>query len=804
MEQLNNNYYSLLKILEMLTEIHNDEQAAVNELDPNNVLVLPLNDIVLSPFLATDIEIENEQILKIFQYAETNKELLFAITKINGDSEALTLRNLHKVGCIVRILQIFQRPDGGHTALIQCQDTAELNRIEKKKPLVRASVNPYPLLPFSPEDEEIKNSYELIAQLYSSMIGMISEEEGKQIRFQWKQYKDDLVRSAGFIVSHSPISTEERQNILEKNDFKDKLNTILETLTLACQRLRLRIELQKRTQEEMGKRQKEAFLRQQLEQIEAELESCDADYSDIEEFKKKAKTKKWNKSTQTHFDKELAKLSRLNMQTPDYSVQYNYLDTFLNLPWNKYSQSVVNLAKAKTILNKDHFGMDDVKDRILEHLAVLRLRKDMKAPILCFFGPPGVGKTSLGTAIAEALGREYKRIALGGVHDEAEIRGHRRTYLGSMPGRIIAAIEKCKTSNPVIVLDEIDKLGADIKGDPSTALLEVLDPEQNVAFHDNYIDCDYDLSNVMFIATANDVSNISAPLLDRMELIELSGYTVNEKVEIATRHLVPKILQEHGLAKSKITFSPEALRYIIDYYTRESGVRSLYKRIAKIVRRLARRKVEGNNLIQFIQPDDVKELLGVEEQLVEVYDNNDTPGVVTGLAWTRTGGEILFIETSLSHGKTEKLTLTGNLGNVMKESATIALQYLRSNHNLLGISADIFDDLQVHIHVPEGAIPKDGPSAGITMAISIASALLGCKVRDHLAMTGEITLRGKVLPVGGLKEKILAARRAGITDIALSERNRRDIEKLPEDCKEGLSFHFIDNIPQLLDFALLK
>ncbi|MDE5796238.1 MAG: endopeptidase La [Muribaculaceae bacterium] len=788
----------------MLTEIHNDDQASISELDLNNVLVLPLNDIVLSPFLATDIEIENEQALKIFQYAETNKEPLFAVTKINGDNESLTLRNLHKIGCIVRVIQIFQRPDGGHTALIQCQDTAQLNRIEKKKPLVRASINPYPILPFNPDDEEIKNNYELIAQLYTSMIGMISEEEGKQIKFQWKQYKDDLVRSVGFIVSHSPISTAERQIILEKNDFKDKLHNILNTLTLACQRLRLRIELQKRTQEEMGKRQKEAFLRQQIEQIEAELEASDTDYSDIEEFKKKAKTKKWDKKTQTHFDKELAKLSRLNMQTPDYSVQYNYLDTFLNLPWNKYSTAPVNLAKAKEILNKDHFGMEDVKDRVLEHLAVLQLRKDMKAPILCFFGPPGVGKTSLGSAIAEALGREYKRIALGGVHDEAEIRGHRRTYLGSMPGRIITALEKCKTSNPVIVLDEIDKLGADIKGDPSTALLEVLDPEQNVAFHDNYIDCDYDLSNVMFIATANDVSTISAPLLDRMELIELSGYTVNEKIEIAKRHLVPKILQEHGLAKSNIAFSPEALRYIIDYYTRESGVRGLYKRIAKIVRRLARRKVEGHTLIQLIQPDDVKELLGVEEQLVEVYDNNDTPGVVTGLAWTRTGGEILFIETSLSHGKTEKLTLTGNLGNVMKESATIALQYLRSNYNLLGLSADIFDDLQVHIHVPEGAIPKDGPSAGITMAVSIASALLGCKVRDHLAMTGEITLRGKVLPVGGLKEKILAARRAGITDIALSERNRRDIEKLPEDCKERLSFHFIDNIPQLLEFALLK
>ncbi|MDE6669092.1 MAG: endopeptidase La, partial [Muribaculaceae bacterium] len=763
MDHLDHKYSSLLEILEMLTEIHNDDQASISELDSNNVLVLPLNDIVLSPFLATDIEIENEQALKIFQYAETNKEPLFAVTKINGDNESLTLRNLHKIGCIIRVIQIFQRPDGGHTALIQCQDTAQLNRIEKKKPLLRASINPYPILPFNPDDEEIRNNYELIAQLYTSMIGMISEEEGKQIKFQWKQYKDDLVRSVGFIVSHSPISTAERQIILEKNDFKDKLHNILNTLTLACQRLRLRIELQKRTQEEMGKRQKEAFLRQQIEQIEAELEASDADYSDIEEFKKKAKTKKWDKKTQTHFDKELAKLSRLNMQTPDYSVQYNYLDTFLNLPWNKYSNAPVNLTKAKEILNQDHFGMEDVKDRVLEHLAVLQLRKDMKAPILCFFGPPGVGKTSLGSAIAEALGREYKRIALGGVHDEAEIRGHRRTYLGSMPGRIITALEKCKTSNPVIVLDEIDKLGADIKGDPSTALLEVLDPEQNVAFHDNYIDCDYDLSNVMFIATANDVSTISAPLLDRMELIELSGYTVNEKIEIATRHLVPKILQEHGFAKSNITFSPEALRYIIDYYTRESGVRGLYKRIAKIVRRLARRKVEGQTLLQLIQPDDVKELLGIEEQLVEVYDNNDTPGVVTGLAWTRTGGEILFIETSLSHGKAEKLTLTGNLGNVMKESATIALQYLRSNYNLLGLSANIFDDLQVHIHVPEGAIPKDGPSAGITMAVSIASALLGCKVRDHLAMTGEITLRGKVLPVGGLKEKILAARRAGIT-----------------------------------------
>ena len=503
------------------------------------------------------------------------------------------------------------------------------------------------------------------------------------------------------------------------------------------------------------------------------------------------------------FEKEMKRLERLQPQSPDFSVQYNYIETLLDLPWGEYTVDNFNLENAEKQLNKDHFGLENVKDRILEHLAVLKLRGDMKAPILCLYGPPGVGKTSLGKSIADALHRKYVRMSLGGLHDEAEIRGHRKTYIGAMPGRIIQGLIKSGSSNPVFVLDEIDKLGQDFKGDPSSALLEVLDPEQNCHFHDNYIDVDYDLSNILFIATANTLSTLSQPLLDRMELIEVSGYILEEKVEIAKKFLVPKQLKEHGFDKKEIDFPKKTLTKIIESYTRESGVRQLEKKIAKILRRIARLKASDKEFAKTISVESLKEYLGPEEYFSDKYEGNDQVGVVTGLAWTAVGGEILFIESSLSKGKGEKLTLTGNLGDVMKESAVIALQYLKANGKKFGIETEKFDNFNVHIHVPEGAIPKDGPSAGITMATSLASAFTRRKVKDHIAMTGEITLRGKVLPVGGIKEKILAAKRAGIKDIVMCEENRKNIEEIPEMYLKGLSFHYVNDVSEVLNFALL-
>ena len=513
---------------------------------------------------------------------------------------------------------------------------------------------------------------------------------------------------------------------------------------------------------------------------------------------------KWSKEVKEQFKKELAKLERLNPQSPDYSVQYSYLDQLLNLPWNVFTRDSFNLAKVEKKLNHDHYGLENVKDRILEHLSVLKLRGDMKSPIICLYGPPGVGKTSLGRSIADALNRKYARISLGGLHDEAEIRGHRRTYIGAMPGRIIQALTRCQSSNPVFVLDEIDKIGNDFKGDPASALLEVLDPEQNSHFHDNYVDIDYDLSNVLFIATANSLSTISQPLLDRMEIIDISGYIQEEKVEIARKHLLPKQLQENGFEKNEISFTKQALAKIVESYTRESGVRELDKKIAKVLRKIARIKATAEKPYPTtVNLDNLREYLGPEDYSRDRYEGNEFAGVVTGLAWTAVGGEILFVESSLSKGKGEKLTLTGNLGDVMKESAVIALQYLKSHSQMLGIDYELFDKYNVHIHVPEGAIPKDGPSAGITMVTSLASSFTQRKVRDHLAMTGEITLRGKVLPVGGIKEKILAAKRAGITDIILCKENKKDIDEIKDSYLSGLTFHFVDTVKEVLELALL-
>lgn len=553
----------------------------------------------------------------------------------------------------------------------------------------------------------------------------------------------------------------------------------------------------------MNQQQREHFLQQQIKTIQDELGGS-VQEQDIQELKEKASKKKWDASVAAIFEKELRKLERLYPQSPDFSVQYNYLETLTDLPWNEFTKDNFNLKHAQKQLDKDHYGLEKVKDRILEHLAVLKLRGDLKSPIICLYGPPGVGKTSLGKSIAEALKRKYVRISLGGLHDEAEIRGHRRTYIGAMPGRIIQGLLKAGSSNPVFVLDEIDKIGNDFKGDPASALLEVLDPEQNNAFHDNYLDIDYDLSNILFIATANNLNTISQPLLDRMELIDITGYILEEKVEIGRRHLVPKQLENHGLVKGDVDIPKKTMEVIVDSYTRESGVRELDKKIAKIMRKIARKKALEEEYPHTITVNDLHEYLGIKEYSRDKYEGNEYAGVVTGLAWTAVGGEILFVESSLSKSKGEKLTLTGNLGDVMKESAIIAMQYIKAHAEMLNISDDVFDKWNVHIHVPEGAIPKDGPSAGITMVTSIASSFTQRKVRPNLAMTGEITLRGRVLPVGGIKEKILAAKRANIKDIILSEENKKDIDEIKENYIKGLTFHYVRNIKEVLDFALLN
>ena len=602
-----------------------------------------------------------------------------------------------------------------------------------------------------------------------------------------------------YAIFMAPMDPEVKNKALAAEGLREMCEIFLDELMKNLEFQQFRQNILKRTNRNLADNQREAFIHQEMAVLREEL--GEDEYSDIKELRKRAETKKWNEATLKHFDRELAKLQRYLTNTPDYSLQYSYIDTFLSLPWESYTESEIDFQKIEDILNRDHFGLEKVKERILEQMAVAKLRDDNKAPILCLVGPPGVGKTSLGKSIADAMGRDYARVSFGGMHDEAEIRG-RRTYLGAMAGRIITALIKAGHSNPVMVLDEIDKIGRDFKGDPSTALLEVLDPEQNSHFHDNYIDADYDLSKILFIATANSLETISAPLLDRMEIIAIPGYITAEKVEIGKRHLVPKELRENGFDAEEISFTDDALVYLIDYYTRESGVRKLQKRIAKVLRKLAVKKVRGEEYPRQITPALVKELLGKEEYTPEMYENNDYVGVVTGLAWTSVGGEILFIEASVTEGK-GKLTLTGNLGNVMKESATIALQYLRAHASLLGMKAEDFDKRDFHIHVPEGAIPKDGPSAGITMTTALASALSGRKVRSHLAMTGETTLRGKVLPVGGIKEKIIAAKRAGITRIILSRENEKDILEVPARYLEGLEFSYVSSVGEVLDIALI-
>ncbi len=606
-----------------------------------------------------------------------------------------------------------------------------------------------------------------------------------------------------FFCCNLPSGSGEKQQLLLIGDLKERAYRLLFILNREYQLVELKASIQMKTHEDINQQQKEYFLQQQIKTIQEEL-GGNINELEIKELREKASRKKWPAEVAQVFEKELRKLERLHPQSPDYSVQTQYVQNIVNLPWNEYSKDNFNLSHAQKVLDRDHYGLEKVKERIIEHLAVLKLKGDMKSPIICLYGPPGVGKTSLGRSIAEALRRKYVRVSLGGLHDEAEIRGHRRTYIGAMCGRIIQNIQKAGTSNPVFILDEIDKITNDFKGDPASALLEVLDPEQNNAFHDNYLDIDYDLSKVMFIATANNLNTISQPLLDRMELIEVSGYIMEEKVEIAAKHLVPKQMDVHGLKKGSVKFPKKTLQVIVEAYTRESGVRELDKKIAKIMRKLARKVASDEPIPTSIKPEDLYEYLGAVEYSRDKYQGNDYAGVVTGLAWTAVGGEILFVESSLSKGKGSKLTLTGNLGDVMKESAMLALEYIHAHAAQFNINEELFENWNVHVHVPEGAIPKDGPSAGITMVTSLVSAFTQRKVKKNLAMTGEITLRGKVLPVGGIKEKILAAKRAGIKELILCKENEKDINEIKPEYLKGLVFHYVSDIQQVVDLALLR
>jgi len=762
--------------------------------------VLPLRNMVLYPQVVMPVSVGRKKSLKLIREVYNNSGELFVTTQRDARVEEPTLTDLYPIGTIARIIRILEMPDGSTTVILQGKQRAKILQVNALDPYMMASVD---LLTESfPKDDDrvFVALLEAIKELAVKIIknsGSMPEEASFAIRNI--EQPSSLIN---FICANFGLKLTEKERLLELDDMKERGYQLLDVLTKESQLLEIKASIQSKARLDMDQQQREYYLQQQMKTIQEELGGGGAE-QEISSFREKAKTKKWDVKTAEIFQKELAKLERTHPHAPDYSVQLNYVETLVNLPWNDYTNDNFDLKKAQKVLDRDHFGLDKVKERIIEHLAVLKLKGDLKAPIICLYGPPGVGKTSLGKSIAETLGRKYIRMSLGGLHDESEIRGHRRTYIGAMPGRIIQNLNKAGSSNPVFVLDEIDKVSSDFKGDPASALLEVLDPEQNNAFHDNFLDVDYDLSKVLFIATANTLSSVSQPLLDRMELIEVTGYIAEEKVEIAMRHLIPKQLAAHGIDKSRIKFSKSLVRHLVDNYTRESGVRELDRVIAKLMRKVARKIASDEVFEPALTIEDLKVYLGAPRYMHDFYQGNDYYGVVTGLAWTSVGGEILYIESSLSKGKGGKLTLTGSLGEVMKESAMLALEYLKAHADLFGIDEVMFEDYNVHIHVPEGAIPKDGPSAGITMLTALTSAFTKRKVRKNLAMTGEITLRGKLLPVGGIKEKILAAKRAGITDIILCEDNRKDIEEISDIYLKGLHFHFVKDVREALKEALL-
>lgn len=762
--------------------------------------ILPLRNTVLFPGVIIPISVGRKSSLKLIEHANEKGRFIGAVTQKDETEDNPNIQDLSKIGTVAEVVKVLEMPNDVVTVILQGRKRFEIKEIVRKKPFLEAEVS---LLEDTKLNLEDIRMTALMAAVRETAVKIIklSPQIPSEATFAIKniQYPAFLIN---FISAHSNIDTSEKQELLDIGDINKRAEVLLEKLVKNLQMLEIKDDIQNKAQYDMNRKQREYFLNQQLQTIQNEL-GGDPTESDVKELKREAKRKKWSKEVGKIFNKELKKLQRLNPSAPDYSVQLAYLQEIVGLPWDRYTKDNFDLTNAEKILDRDHYGLEKIKERIIEHLAVLKLKGDLKSPILCFYGPPGVGKTSLGKSVAEALGRKYIRMSLGGLHDESEIRGHRKTYIGAMPGRIIRGLKKAEYSNPVFVLDEIDKVGMSHRGDPSSALLEVLDPEQNSTFHDNYLDIDYDLSKVMFIATANDLGSIPRPLLDRMELINISGYILEEKLEIAQRHLVPKQMREHGLEQGSVQLTEEAILYMIQYYTRESGVRALDKTVAEVMRKLAVARAKGAVEKSVVGAEDLQGLLGAPKFTHELYEGNEYAGVVTGLAWTAMGGTILYIETAVGKGK-EGLTITGNLGKVMSESATLALEYLRSNREVLGLKSEDFENMKIHLHVPEGATPKDGPSAGITIATAIASALTKRRVRNKIAMTGEITLRGRVLPVGGIKEKILAAKRAGIKEIILSEENKKDVEEIKEIYLKGLIFVYVKDVKQVLDYALLK
>lgn len=769
--------------------------------DTEALPLLPTRNLVLFPTVATPLSLVREQSLQVAREAFEKGEPLGVVCQLDPENENPRIDNLQQFGVVADVLKIFDLPDGQHTALIRARDKFHILGESEAASSANILMARVELIKEQKPRSNDKTFAAIVKAVKETTLKLLENIDGAQDFAHNVQNYPEPVGMINLVCSQAPISSEKKGALLMENSVKERARMLLLELTEFERMQQVTQKIQSIARENFEQNQRQAFLHQQMEAIRQELYGDSDD--DREALRKRSEEVAFSDAAKKVFDKELDKLGRLNPQSPDYAVQYSYLEALLDLPWLKYSELNTDLELARKTLDVDHYGLSKVKERILEQIAVLMNNPGGKAPILCLVGPPGVGKTSLGKSIAAALGRSYQRVSLGGLHDEAEIRGHRRTYIGAMPGRIIDAIKRAGDSNPVLLLDEVDKIGSDFKGDPSAALLEVLDPEQNCRFHDNYIDVDYDLSKVLFIATANTLSTLSQPLLDRMEIINLAGYLLEEKVEIAVRHILPTLRKENNLKPKDVNVTPEAIAEIVEKYTSESGVRQLEKELSTIVRKVILAKMLGKKVPAKICSKHLKEFLGVERFSKDRYEGNEFAGVVTGLAWTAVGGEILFIESSLSKIKGDKLTLTGNLGNVMKESAAIAFQYVKSHAAELGIPEEVFEKYQLHLHVPEGAIPKDGPSAGITMATSIASAFTQRRIRPRLAMTGEITLRGKVLPVGGIKEKILAAKRAGITDIILSSENKKDIADIDSIYVAGLTFHYVNTVLEVMDIALL-
>ena len=787
---------------QMIADVEGDLEDILNVEVPDNVPILPVRNLVLFPGVVSPILIGRDSSKIVIQKAEKRGDFIGIVCQRDPEVDVPLQEDLYRTGVFAKVMKLLTLPNGNITAIVQCHNRFQLNRLTQTSPYLEGDVEQHIDLDPDKRDREFKAAMEDLRSLVNEYIN-VSEDIPDEATFAIKNISNNIM-ALNFVCSNMPFPIKEKIKLLEMESVKERLFNVMKIINREINLQNLKADIRNKTREDIDEQQRNYFLQQQIKNMQAEMgnESSPEKY----ELLKKAEGKKWPAEISKTFYKEADKLDNLNPQSPEFNVLLNYLQTLVSLPWGEYTTDDLDLKRAQKILDQDHYGMEKVKERILEYMAVLALRGDLKSPILCLYGPPGVGKTSLGKSIASAMKRKYVRVSLGGLHDEAEIRGHRRTYIGAMPGRIIKSIQKAGSSNPVFILDEIDKVTQMThNGDPASAMLEVLDPEQNNAFHDNYLDVDYDLSKVLFIATANNLSTIPRPLLDRMEIIEVSGYITEEKIEIAKRHLIPRELDNTGQNDKgmKPTFNKAAIEMIIERYTRESGVRQLEKQINKALRKIAyKRQLEDHADYKKITPAEIEDLLGKPPFYRDIYQGNDYAGVVTGLAWTSVGGEILFIETSLSKGKGNKLTLTGNLGDVMKESAILALEYVKAHAETLNIDYRIFDNWNIHIHVPEGATPKDGPSAGITIATSIASALTQRKVRKNTAMTGEITLRGKVLPVGGIKEKILAAKRAGITDIVMCRENEKDILEIPDIYLKGVTFHYVENVQDVWKFAL--